>query len=89
MMRSNLNRDMLLSRLAQILWGTTYIVTTEWLPTAYSLFIVMMRALTIGVLLCLALRQWPSEDWWRRSAVLGLLNMGVFFAGRLLNMEKS
>jgi probable blue pigment (indigoidine) exporter len=80
MMRSNRPRDMLLTGLAPILWGTTYIVTTEWLPTGYPLFIAMMRALPIGVLLCLALRQWPSGVWWWRSAVLGLLNIGLFFA---------
>jgi probable blue pigment (indigoidine) exporter len=79
-MNSNRSWDMLLTGLAPALWGTTYIVTTEWLPVEYPLFIAMMRALPVGVFLCLSLRQWPSGVWWWRSAVLGLLNIGLFFA---------
>lgn len=79
-MRSNLSRDTLLTALAPALWGTTYIVTTEWLPAGYPLFIAMMRALPIGLLLCFTLRQWPSGVWWWRSVVLGGLNIGLFFA---------
>ncbi len=71
--------DMLLTGLAPAIWGTTYIVTTEWLPVGHPLFIAMMRALPIGLVLCLALRQWPRGIWWYRSAVLGFLNIGLFF----------
>jgi len=70
---------MLLTGLAPAIWGTTYIVTTEWLPVDHPLFIAMMRALPIGIVLSLALRQWPRGIWWYRSAVLGFLNIGLFF----------
>jgi probable blue pigment (indigoidine) exporter len=71
--------DLLLTGLAPAIWGTTYIVTTEWLPAGHPLFIAMMRALPIGIILSLALRQWPRGIWWLRSAVLGFLNIGLFF----------
>lgn len=79
MAHSNLPRDILLTGLALFLWGTTCFVTTEWLPSGYPLFITMMRSLPVGVLLCLAFRQWPSRVWWWRSAVSGFLNIGLFF----------
>jgi probable blue pigment (indigoidine) exporter len=78
-MRSDKLFDMVLTGMAPAMWGTTYIVTTEWLPVGYPLFIAMMRALPIGIVLCLALRQWPRGVWWWRSAVLGFLNIGLFF----------
>jgi probable blue pigment (indigoidine) exporter len=70
---------MALTALAPMFWGSTYIVATEWLPGEYPLFIALMRALPVGLLFCLALRQWPSGAWWWRSAVLGFLNIGLFF----------
>ncbi|MFZ5807653.1 MAG: EamA family transporter [Chloroflexota bacterium] len=39
----------------------------------------MMRALPIGIFFSLVLRQWPHGIWWVRSAVLGFLNIGLFF----------
>lgn len=78
-MRLRNSADLLLAALAPAMWGTTYIVTTEWLPVDHPLFIGMMRALPIGAILFLALRQWPRGIWWYRSAVLGFLNVGLFF----------
>lgn len=71
--------DIALTAMAPVFWGTTYIVATEWLPSGYPLFIALMRALPVGVLICLALRQWPIGAWWWRSIVLGFLNIGLFF----------
>ncbi len=78
-MRTYKPLDFLVTSLAPALWGTTYIVTTEWLPVHYPLFIALMRALPVGIIMCLALRQWPRGVWWWRSLVLGYLNIGLFF----------
>jgi probable blue pigment (indigoidine) exporter len=78
-MREIQSKDMLLTALAPMFWGSTYIVATEWLPSGYPLFIALMRALPAGLLLCLVLRQFPSGAWWWRSAILGFLNIGLFF----------
>ncbi len=71
--------DVIITGLAPALWGTTYIVTTELLPAGHPLFIAMMRALPIGIILSLVLRQRPRGVWWIRIFVLGFLNIGLFF----------
>ncbi|MCQ0000534.1 EamA family transporter [Streptomyces sudanensis] len=65
--------------LAPVSWGTTYIVTTEFLPADRPLFTGLMRALPAGLLLLAVTRKLPSGAWWWRSAVLGALNIGAFF----------
>lgn len=72
--------DILLTALAPISWGTTYIVTTEFLPPGHPLLVASMRALPIGLLLTIGLRKLPKGIWWRRMLILGGLNIGVFQA---------
>lgn len=64
--------------LAPAVWGTTYIVTTELLP-AGPLFAGLMRALPAGLLGLLVVRTLPRGSWWWRVALLGTLNIGLFF----------
>ncbi|MFI6414317.1 EamA family transporter [Streptomyces sp. NPDC050585] len=65
--------------LAPVSWGTTYAVTTEFLPPDRPLFTGLMRALPAGLTLLAVTRTLPSGAWWWRSAVLGALNIGAFF----------
>lgn len=37
--------DLLLAGLAAVIWGTIYLVTTEWLPQGYPLTTSLIRAL--------------------------------------------
>ncbi|MGW4032651.1 EamA family transporter [Streptomyces sp. NPDC004838] len=68
-----------LTAVAPVAWGTTYFVTHEFLPADRPLYGAALRALPAGLAL-LALRgRRPRGAWWWRSAVLGLLNMSVFF----------
>ncbi len=62
-----------------VIWGTTYLTTTEFLPDGRPLLAATIRALPIGVLFVARRRLLPSGDWWWRAAVLGLLNIGIFF----------
>jgi probable blue pigment (indigoidine) exporter len=71
---------LLVSALTPITWGTTYAVTTEFLPADRPLLAGALRALPAGLLLVALTRRLPRGDWWWRSAVLGALNIGVFFA---------
>ncbi|MFI6641707.1 EamA family transporter [Streptomyces sp. NPDC050504] len=68
-----------LTALAPISWGSTYAVTTEFLPPDRPLFTGLMRALPAGLLLLGITRTLPRGDWWWKSAVLGALNIGAFF----------
>ncbi|MGW7303513.1 EamA family transporter [Streptomyces sp. NPDC054829] len=65
--------------LAPVSWGTTYYVTTEFLPPDRPLFTGLMRALPAGLLLLGLARVLPHGIWWRRAAALGALNIGAFF----------
>ncbi|GAA3657928.1 hypothetical protein GCM10022202_18000 [Microbacterium marinilacus] len=70
---------MLLTAVAPISWGATYFVTREFLPADAPLWGSALRALPAGIALALLARRQPRGDWWWRSAVLGLLNVGAFF----------
>ncbi|MGW3555951.1 EamA family transporter [Streptomyces sp. NPDC000963] len=68
-----------LTSLAPISWGSTYYVTTEFLPPDRPLFTGLMRALPAGLLLLALTRKLPTGAWWGKAAVLGVLNIGAFF----------
>ncbi|MCC3272278.1 EamA family transporter [Arthrobacter zhangbolii] len=70
----------LTTALAPIVWGTTYIVAAELLPPERPLLAALLRSLPAGLLLLLLVRRLPRGQWWWRSAVLGVLNIGLFFA---------
>jgi probable blue pigment (indigoidine) exporter len=65
--------------LAPLAWGSTYVVTTEFLPPDRPLLAGLLRALPAGLLLLAATRTLPRGAWWIRAAVLGALNIGAFF----------
>ncbi|MEV5238340.1 EamA family transporter [Streptomyces cinnamoneus] len=68
-----------LTAVAPVAWGTNYFVTHEFLPADRPLYGAALRALPAGLVLLALRRQRPRGAWWWRSAVLGLLNMSVFF----------
>lgn len=79
-MLSNRSLLVLTTALAPALWGTTYLTTTMFLPEGRPLLAATLRALPAGVLLLLVCRQLPRGEWWWKSWVLGILNIGAFFA---------
>lgn len=72
--------DILLTALAPVTWGTTYVVATELLPPNHPLLVAALRSLPIGILLTAWLKQLPKGIWWWRILVLGSLNIGIFQA---------
>jgi len=71
--------NILLTMLAPIIWGTTYWVTSQWLPQGYPITIAMLRALPAGLLILMILRQWPPKDQWLKVCILGGLNFTLFW----------
>lgn len=69
-----------LTAAAPVVWGTTYVVTTELLPADAPMWSAALRALPAGVLAVVIGRRLPRDGWWWRAAVLGTLNIGAFFA---------
>lgn len=68
-----------LTALTPIVWGSTYAVTTEFLPPDRPLFTALMRALPAGLALLAITRVLPRGIWIGRAAALGILNIGAFF----------
>ncbi|WP_316152181.1 EamA family transporter [Cupriavidus sp. BIC8F] len=73
-------RDILLTGLAPAIWGSTYLVTSQWLPPGQPLLSGVIRALPAGLAMLAFGRQLPRGSWWWRAAVLGVLNIGFFQA---------
>ena len=70
----------LTTAVAPLVWGTSYVVSTELLPPDRPLFGAVVRALPAGLIAVGIARRLPRGDWWWRAAVLGTLNIGAFFA---------
>ncbi|WP_083863886.1 EamA family transporter [Nocardia exalbida] len=77
-----------LTALAPVSWGTTYVVTTELLPPGHPLFAGLLRALPAGVLALAFTRTLPRGAWWGKAAVLGVLNIGLLFPLLFLAAER-
>lgn len=71
--------DLFLTALAPAIWGSTYLVTTQWLPDGYPVTLALLRALPAGLLLLLLVRRLPAGAWWGRAFVLGALNFTLFW----------
>ncbi len=72
-------RFVFLTMVAPAAWGTTYIVTDQFLPPGRPLFAATVRALPVGLVLLAMRRRLPSGIWWWRAVVLGVCNIGLFF----------
>ncbi|MBX4965155.1 EamA family transporter [Rhizobium binae] len=72
--------DVLITAVAPAIWGSTYFVTTSFLPHGYPLTVAMLRALPAGLLLLLIVRKLPTGVWWGRAFILGALNFSFFWA---------
>ncbi|HEV7309242.1 EamA family transporter [Ensifer sp.] len=72
--------DIALTAIAPVIWGSTYIVTTEFLQGFSPLTVALLRALPAGLILLLIVRRLPKGIWWWRSFVLGGLNISFFLS---------
>jgi len=63
-----------------MIWGSTYIVTTQLLPPDRPFTAALIRVLPSGLLLLLYARRWPARGDWGRLVVLSALNIGAFQA---------
>jgi probable blue pigment (indigoidine) exporter len=70
----------LTTAIAPAIWGSTYYVTTAFLPQGYPLTVALLRALPAGLLLLAFVRTLPTGIWWGRAFILGALNFSFFWA---------
>jgi len=78
----------LLTTYAPASWGTTYIVTTEWLRPHRPLLAGVVRALPSGLLLLAWSRLRPYGEWWWKATLLGVVNVGALFAFLFVSAER-
>lgn len=72
--------DLLLTALAPAIWGTTYIVTSQFLPPDRPFIAALLRVLPAGVALLIWCRRFPRRGEWWKLIVTGILNIGAFQA---------
>ena len=72
--------DLAITALAPLVWGSSYIVTTQFLPNLDPLTVSVLRALPAGLLLLCMVRQLPHGHWIWKMFVLGALNFAVFWS---------
>lgn len=72
--------DVALTALAPVIWGSTYIVTTELLPPGRPFAAALWRCLPAGLLLVLYARRLPGRGEWPRVLLLAALNIAAFQA---------
>lgn len=66
--------------LAPLIWGSTYLVTTEFLPPHRPFTAALLRVLPAGLLLLAYTRELPARRDWGKILLLGVLNIGLFQA---------
>jgi probable blue pigment (indigoidine) exporter len=69
----------LVTAVAPLAWGSTYIVTEHYLPPDRPLFAATVRALPVGLVLLALRRELPPRGWRLKAVILGLSNIGLFF----------
>ncbi|MFC6591272.1 hypothetical protein ACFP81_04030 [Deinococcus lacus] len=74
-----MNPALLTTALAPLVWGTTYLLTTHFVPGLPAPVLGLLRILPAGLLLLALARSLPPRGWWGRVAALALLRQGLFF----------
>lgn len=76
----NLVVDLFLTALAPAIWGSTYIVTSQFLPPDRPFIAALLRVLPAGIALLIWNRRLPLRGEWWKLIVTGILNIGAFQA---------
>lgn len=71
--------DLAITATAPLIWGSSYIVTTQFLPNLDPITISVLRALPAGLLLLCIVRQLPKGHWIWKMFILGALNFSFFW----------
>lgn len=70
----------LLTALAPILWGSTYMITALFLPADQPLWVATLRALPVGLVMVLMAPRRLPKGWPMKIWLLGAVNIAAFFA---------
>lgn len=67
-----------LAAITPVVFGTTYLLTTNFLPQGRPLLIALGRSLPTGLVLVIGSKR-PPRDWWLRFVILSVLYCSAFF----------
>ena len=76
----NRSTDIAITAFAPMIWGSTYIVTTQLLPNLDPLTLSFLRALPAGLVLLVLVRDLPQARWIPKMLMLGALNFSIFWS---------
>ena len=68
----------MLTMLAPAIWGSTYIVTSEFLPSDRPFTAALIRTLPAGIILLIFKWKLPTKSHWWKLIILSALNIGLF-----------
>lgn len=68
-----------ITAIAPVIWGSTYYVTRNFLPSDYPLTGSAIRALPAGLLLLALSRELPKGWWWLKTFIISSLTISGFF----------
>lgn len=71
-------RTTVVTALSPVIWGTTYLLSTEVLPAGVPLTTGAIRTLPAGIVLVIAIRSFRPGMPWSRLLVLSFLNIAAF-----------
>lgn len=72
-----MNQLWVMAALPPLVWGSTYLVTTEWLPPDRPLTAAVLRILPIGLLMVLLTRYRPARRDWLKLLLVSALCMSL------------
>ena len=67
----------LMAVIPPLLWGSTYLVTTEFLPADKPLMAATLRILPVGLFIVLLTRYRPNREQWPKLVIVSLLCMSL------------
>lgn len=71
---------LIITAFVPMVWGSTYLITSEFLPPNRPFTAALIRVLPAGLLLLLITREFPRKNELGRIILLGTLNIGLFQA---------
>ena len=71
---------LIITAFVPMVWGSTYLITSEFLPPNRPFTAALIRVLPAGLLLLLITREFPRKKELSRIILLGILNIGLFQA---------
>ena len=72
-------KPFVIASIAPIIWGSSYLLVSLYLPEQFPLHISLLRTLPIGLLFLLLAGRIPALSWIKKAAMISFLGSGLFY----------